>query len=157
MAAIRSILELMTSPFGSDTLKYCCGCSRIYAIRTKMGRYGILIFPCLLFVLFEKITESWWKWKTWYFPPRHQILKSWLKPVCFLTSNYGRFWICLPSLYRQIWLFDFCFLSLAQSLHQLLSYYLSYNHYKPLWLAQEHDQYSTFFSDLAQSYYPDLI
>ena len=33
-------------------------------------------------------------------------------------------------------IFDF-FLSLAQSLHQEVSYYVSYNHYNPLWLAQE--------------------
>ena len=61
------------------------------------GRHGILIFYCLLFVLFDfffKITESWWKRKTWWFPQKHLNSKSWLKPVwikSFTMVFFSRF------------------------------------------------------------------
>ena len=52
-------------------------------------RHGILIFSCLLFVLFEKITESWWKRKTWYFPQKQLNSKSWwFSAKTWLFSNF---------------------------------------------------------------------
>ena len=74
------------------------------------GRHGILIFSCLLFVLFEKITETWWNWKTWYFPQKHLISKSWWN--CYktwwfsnfpLAYHYGRFGSICPFICK----FDF--------------------------------------------------
>ena len=55
-----------------------------------MGRHGILIFSCLLFVLFEKICSI----KSCHFP-NHGILIEKTKPDCFLISP--------PSI--SLWLF----------------------------------------------------
>ena len=117
------------------------------------GRHGILIFSCLLFVLFEKICPI----KSWFLPVIFQITESWLKPVCFHSTTMAIFYIYLPiyiyilSILRQIhgFYFSLIFLALAyiKKIHTPSQTSLTCSE-----TARALSRLDTIFSDLAQSY-----